>query len=80
MPKLSAKALVSALPYRIKQDFEELHYKVYMSDLALAMAKRVIQPAEKPPRYWDIINPKPEETRTADEVIAHIKNKIREVS
>lgn len=79
MPKLSAQALVSALPYRIKQDVEDKIYKLYMSDFLMHLTNAVIRPAEKPPRYWDIIHPKPEETRTADEVIEHMKNKLWEV-
>lgn len=31
-------------------------------------------------RWFDIINPKPEETRTADEIIEHMKKKLEEVS
>lgn len=31
-------------------------------------------------RYIDIVNPPPEETRTATEIIAQIKGKLREIS
>ena len=31
-------------------------------------------------RYIDIVNPPPEETRTAAEIIAQIKGKLREIS
>lgn len=27
-------------------------------------------------RYYDIVNPKPKETRTAEEIIDHIKEKL----
>lgn len=30
-------------------------------------------------RYKDFIDPQPEETRTADEIISHIKAKLEEV-
>lgn len=80
MPRLGTKALLAALPYAIKKQEETAAYRVYMSDLMLAQAKALIKPAQEPPRYWDIINPKPEETRTSDDVIEHMKNKLREVS
>ena len=80
MPKLSARALVSALPYRIKQLNDEQIYKCYMSDILLSVAQGLLRPNEQPRRYWEIIHPKPVETRTADEIIEHMKNKLREVS
>lgn len=70
---------MSALPYRIKKNAEERAYKIYMSDTVMSLAKCIIRPAQEPPRYWDIINPKPEETRTADEIIEHMKNKLRKM-
>nr|DAE22806.1 MAG TPA: hypothetical protein [Siphoviridae sp. ct2hZ16] len=83
MPKLSVRALMSALPYRIKQYNEDKIYKLYMSDVLMSLATNIIRPDEKPPRYWDMIRPeKPEkeEMRTEEEIIEHIKNKLREVS
>lgn len=80
MPKLSARALMSALPYRIKQDVDEIAYKIYMSDIVMSLAKYIIRPTKDPARYWDVVNPKPEETRTAEEIIEYMKNKLREVS
>lgn len=80
MPKLSARALMSTLPYRIKQDVDETAYKIYMSDIVMSLAKHIIRPTKDPARYWDVVNPKPEETRTAEEIIEYMKNKLREVS
>lgn len=82
MPKLSVRALMSALPYRIKQYNEDKIYKLYMSDVLMSLAANIIHPEEKPPRYWDMIRPEnteKEETRTEAEIIEHIKNKLREV-
>lgn len=79
MPRLGAKASLAALPYAIKKQEEVMAYRVYMTDLALAQAKCLIRPKQEPPRYYEMINPKPEETRTGDEIIEHIKQKLREV-
>jgi hypothetical protein len=54
-----------------------------MSDVLMSLANSIIRPDEKPPRYLDMIRPeKPEkeEMRTEEEIIEHIKNKLREVS
>ena len=80
MPKLSVRALMSALPYRIKQQNDEIMYTIYMSDTLLSFAKGVLQPDNEPRRYCDFVHPQPEETRTAEEIIEHMKNKLREVS
>ena len=58
MPKLSAKALVSALPYALKADFEEQMYKVYMTDSAWSLVVAVTGVTDRPARYIDIIRPK----------------------
>ena len=56
---------------------------MYMSDVLMSLATNIIRPNENPPRYWDMIcpeKPEKEETRTEEEIIEHIKNKLREVS
>lgn len=79
MPKLSARAFMSALPYRIKEKTDEVAYRVYMSDVLITITKNMIKTESEPKRYWDIINPPPKETRTSDEIKEHMKNKLRKL-
>lgn len=77
MPKLSAKALVSALPYALKADFEEQLYKVYMTDSAWSLVIAVTGVKDRPARYIDIIHPihPPKvDTRTPEQVQADFKD------
>lgn len=74
MPKLSAKALVSALPYALKADFEEQLYKVYMTDSAWSLVVAVTGVKDRPARYIDIIHPPKVDTRTPEQVQADFKD------
>ena len=71
MPKLSAKALVSALPYALKADFEEQLYKVYS---AWSLVVAVTGVKDRPARYIDIIHPPKVDTRTPEQVQADFKD------
>lgn len=73
MPKLGAKALVSALPYALKADFEEQMYKVYMTDSAWILVVAVTGVTDRPARYIDIIHPPKVDTRTPEQVQADFK-------
>jgi hypothetical protein len=75
MPKLSAKALVSALPYALKADFEEQMYKVYITDSAWSLVVAVTGVTDRPARYRyiDIIHPPKVDTRTPEQVQADFK-------
>ena len=74
MPKLSAKALVSALPYALKADFEEQLYKVYMTDSAWSLVVAATGGTDIPARYIDIIHPPKVDTRTPEQVQADFKD------
>lgn len=74
MPKLSAKALVSALPYALKADYEEQLYKVYMTDSAWNLVVAVTGAENRPARYIDIIRPPKVDTRTPKQVQADFKD------
>jgi len=52
---------------------EEKAYKAYITDFLNGMVDN------KLPRYMDIICPAPQETRTAEEIIGHIRKKLEEV-
>jgi hypothetical protein len=67
------------LPYKIKADLENEVWRKYtarclrlMTENTAGMVNGKLISVE----YEDIINPKPEENRSADEIINNIKNKI----
>ncbi len=51
---------------------EELIYRIYMTDAIKAMGESKCLTV----RYYDIINPKDEETKTAEEIVDDICNHI----
>jgi hypothetical protein len=51
---------------------EELIYRIYMTDAIKAMGENKCLTV----RYYDIINPKDEETKTAEEIVDDICNHI----
>lgn len=73
MPKLGAKALVSALPYALKAEFEEMQYKVYLTDSALSIVIAITGAKDMPARYIDIIRPPKVDNRTPEQVQAEFK-------
>lgn len=61
----------------IKRDFDRWLYEVYITETLWNMSR--MQTIET--RYKDLIAPEPpEETRTAEEIIDHIKKGLGEVS
>lgn len=74
MPKLGAKALMSALPYALKADYEEQLYKVYMTNSAWSLVVAVTGAENMPARYIDIIHPPKVDTRTPEQVQADFKD------
>lgn len=54
---------------RIKQEFREEIYRIYVTD-----ALKVLGHLDR--RYYDMIQPSKVETRTAEEIIDSITNKI----
>lgn len=79
MPKLGSNAIVSALPFALKKSYEDMQYKVYITDCALSVVMAITRANDRPPRYIEIIRPEKEETRTAEEIIEQIGNKLQEV-
>lgn len=58
-------------------------YQVYVTDALRLIGEHTAKYAGgsyQKARWADIINPPKEETRTADEIIEHIKKKLKEVS
>lgn len=63
----------------IKKENELEVYRVYITDCLRLIAKNVAPIAHGEyigKRYAEIIHPKPEETRTAEEIIDSIKQKL----
>ena len=67
------------MPYKIKADLENEVWRKYtarclrlVTENTAGMVNGKLISVE----YEDIINPKPEENRSADEIINNIKNKI----
>ena len=60
-------------------------YRVYLTDALQLLGENVAVTAHRygaegryiTARYHDILHPKPEETRTAEEIIAHVTSKLK---
>lgn len=79
-PKMTIYGLMSALPALIKQQVERSALVSYMTTgmrmLTENTAHLVNGGKYLSVSYNDMINPPPEETRTADEIIDHMKKKL----
>jgi hypothetical protein len=67
------------LPYKIKADLENEVWRKYTARCLRLMTENtagMVNGKFMSVEYEDIINPKPEEKRSADEIINGIKNKI----
>ena len=65
-----------------QREQEETAYKVYISDTLKLIAEntaKVSQGNYINVRYYDLINPKPVDNRTEEEIIDHIKNKLNQL-
>lgn len=65
---------MSALPYALKTEFEEMQYKVYLTDSAWSIVAMITGAKDMPPRYIDIIRPPKVDTRTPEQVQADFKD------
>jgi hypothetical protein len=74
-PRISARGVISVLPYKIKKDHEDELYRGYMARCARILTEntaRLSGGGYLKVEYEDIINPKPQDTRTADEIVQDI--------
>ena len=65
-----------------KREQEELAYKIYVTDTLKLIAEntaKIGQGSYIKARYYDIINPKPVDNRTEEEIVDHIKNKLKQL-
>lgn len=64
---------------RVNREAKLEAYRAYVTDSLKAIAENTARYAGGgyiKARYVDIIHPKPQETRTADEIIGHMKGKL----
>lgn len=84
---MSLKAILSTLEYKLKADYEEAVYRQYMATLLRlttenyanavnALSQGQIEASYITVDYSELINPKPVDNRSADDIISNIKNKI----
>lgn len=67
---------------RYRKDNLDTAYRVYVTDALKVIAENTSRfngGSYMNARFTDIINPKPEETRTADEIITGITDKLRKL-
>lgn len=73
---------MAALPALLNQAVKEQAYRTYVTDALKIIGENTAKYAGgsyMKVRYLDIENPKPEETRTPEEVITHMKKKIASI-
>lgn len=79
---LSARSCIAALPAVLKRDEHAEAYRVYVTDALKIICENTARYAGGScieMRYIDLVNPKPEDTRTGDDVIEHMKLKLRTI-
>lgn len=82
MPRMSPRALLSALPIVMLERSKITAYRVYTAEALRIMTEntaKYVGGGYMKQKYYDIINPKSEETRTGQEIIDMIKNKIANI-
>ena len=70
---------MASLPYKIKADSQNELWRNYMARcmrMATENIAIITQGKYMQVEFEDLINPKPEEKRSADDIIAEMKNKI----
>ena len=74
--------MLSALPVLLKKQGQEKAYRVYVTDALKTITENTAKYAGgsyMKVRYYDLENPKPVETRTPDEIIGKMKDKIARI-
>lgn len=82
MPRMSARALLSALPVVMLERSKVTAYRVYTAEALRVLTENTAKYAGGgylKVKYADIINPKPEEKRTGSEIIEFMKQKIADI-
>lgn len=74
--------MLSALPVLLKKQGQEKAYQVYVTDALKAITENTAKYAGgsyTKARYLDLEDQRPEETRTPDEIIGNMKEKIARI-
>ena len=74
--------MLSALPVLLKKQDQEKAHRVYVTDALKTITENTAKYASgsyMKVRYYDLENPKPVETRTPDEIIGNMKEKIARI-
>lgn len=82
MPKLKVRTYISVLPAAIKQRMKDEMYQEYISESLRIIGEntaKYVNGQYLKVKFSEIVNPRPEETRTSDEVINYMKEKITNV-
>ena len=78
--KMTVRGLITTLPKMIEWQAEESALRVYMTDCARIVTENTAKSCNDGKylsvRYHDIIDPPPEDTRTPQEIINNICNKL----
>lgn len=77
--RLSAKVIISTLPEKCKERLERELYEQYMTTclrLGVENVAKYVQGNYINVEYTDLINPKPKDTRTGDEIVEDVLNRI----
>ena len=81
---MSARAILSTLPYRLKQLKNDELYKIYVTNCLKIITENTGNAIKEgkyiTTSYYDIINPPPPDTRTPESVISNIKLKISKLN
>lgn len=75
MPKMRGRAIIKALPAFLKRMTEEEAYRYYTADALRIVCENTAKLTGGnyiELRFFDILNPKKEETRTEQEIIDHV--------
>ena len=74
------RVCLTALPALIKQQAKDEAFRAYVTDALKAIAENTARGPHGGGylklRYTDIIDPKPEETRTGEEIVDHVKGML----
>lgn len=82
-PPLGVKGYIAAIPALLKKQLQEKAYRMYVTDSLKSISENTSRHSGgsyMKSRYYDTVNPKPPETRTPEEIISHMKDKIRKIS
>lgn len=74
-PKIHTKGLIRLLPILVKRQQEESAFKIYVAECMRTMTVNTAKFAGGSyiqAKFYDIINPKPQDNRTCEEITADI--------